>query len=115
MAASAGTMFIEAVDDGAVFKIDLYQPDAVATKICFSNIGLAASTSPDYWSAPEDCILTDISVVTGATAVGGTLTFDGAPVPNQAFRWSNQLNTLATRGRTKWFIPKGTQVGILQF
>jgi len=114
MAAQNGTFYFKAVDDGDIFKVDVYIPDAVATNLTFNNVGLAGSTSTTYWTAPEDCILIDISGA-APTAVGATITFNGAPVPNQTFRWANQLATLATRGATQWFIPKGTQVGALQY
>ena len=114
MAAQAGTVEFEAADDGQTFRIDIYIPDATATLLTWNNVGLAASTSTAYWTAPEDCYMTDVSGA-APTAVGFTLTFNGAPLPNSTFRWANQLATLATRMKTKIFVPKGTQVGGLQF
>lgn len=114
MAAQAGTFIFEAVDDGATFRVDTYIPDATATLLTFNNVGLAASTSTAYWTAPEDCWLVDISGA-APTAVGAVITYNGAPVPNQTFRWANQLATLATRSKTRFYVPKGTQVGALQF
>ena len=114
MAAQAGTILFRAVDDGATFRVDVYIPDATATNLTFNNVGLAASTSTAYWTAPEDCVIEDISGA-APTAVGAVITYNGAPVPNQTFRWANQLATLATRMPMKFFVPKGTQVGALQF
>ena len=114
MAAQAGTILFTAVDDNTTFRVDAYVPDAVATNLTFNNVGLAASTSTAYWTAPEDCWLDDISGA-APTAVGGVITFNGAPNPNCTFRWANQLATLATRMKMHIFIPKGTQVGVLQF
>lgn len=114
MAAQAGTIYFESADDGEVFAVDIYIPDAVSTYLTFNGVGLAASTSTTYWAAPEDCYLVDISGA-APTAVGGVITFDGSPVKNHTFRWANQLATLATRAKHKLFIPRGTQVGALQF
>ena len=114
MAAQAGTFCFKAKDDGQTFRIDTYIPDATGTSLCFSNIGLSGSSSTPYWTAPEDCELVDVSGA-APTAVGFTLTFNGAPVPNATFRWANQLATLATRMKTRIFIPAGTQVSGLQY
>ena len=114
MAAQAGSFTYKAADDGEIMNVDCYIPDAVATNLTFNNVGLAASTSTAYWTAPEDCYLIDISGL-APTDVGATITFNGAPVPNKTFRWANRLNTLATRAELKIFIPAGTQVGALQF
>lgn len=115
MAATNGVMKFIAVDDGASFTVDTYIPDATATNYTFNNVGLAASTSTTYWTAPEDCILEEIAEGTAPTAVGACITFNGAPVPNMTFRHSTVLATLATRLKFKIFVPKGTQVGALQF
>jgi hypothetical protein len=114
MAAQAGTIYFEAADNGELFSVDAYVPDAVATNLTFSTTGLAASTSTAYWAAPEDCYLVDISGA-APTAVGGVILFDGSPVKNHTFRWANQLATLATRPKQRLFIPAGTQVGVLQY
>jgi hypothetical protein len=114
MAAQNGTFVFQAIDDNATFRVDTYIPDAVATNLTFNNVGLSASTSTTYWTAPEDCWLIDV-VGTAPTAVGATITYNGAPVPNQTFRWACQLTTLATRAPLRFYVPKGTQVGALQF
>jgi len=114
MAATAGTMVFLG-RSGQTYTVDCYVPDAVATKWTFNPSGLAASTSTDYWKAPEECRLVDISTAASPTAVGGTLTLSGALYTGKTFRWANQLATLATRMKHNIPIPAGEQVGILQF
>jgi len=113
MAAQAGTFVFVAADGSETYSVDVYIPDAVATRLTFNATGLAASTSPEYWQAPEDCYLVDI-VGAAPTAVGGVITFTGSVQNGKTFRWANQLATLATRMKHKIFIPAGTQVGALQ-
>lgn len=114
MAAQAGTFVFIGLKSGQTYTVDVYIPDAVATNLTFNSSGLAASTSPNYWKAPEDCVLVDISGA-APTAVGATLTLSGALYTGKTFRWANQLATLSTRMRHKIPIPAGEQVGALQF
>jgi hypothetical protein len=114
MAAQNGTFVFVRADNGEVYTVDTYIPDAVATNLTFATVGLAGSTSNGYWAAPADCYLVDISGA-APTAVGATILFDGSPVKNHTFRWANQLATLATRLKHKLFVPAGTQVGALQY
>lgn len=114
MAAQNGTFVFVGIKSGQTYTVDTYIPDAVATKLTFNPSGLAASTSTDYWKAPEDCYLVDISGA-APTAVGATITLSGALYTGKTFRWANQLATLSTRMKHKIFIPAGEQVGALQF
>jgi len=113
MAATAAT-FTFVGRSGQTYTVDAYVPDAVATNLTFNPSGLAASTSPNYWKAPEACTLVDISGA-APTAVGGTITLSGALYTGKTFRWANQLATLANRQKHAIPIPAGEQVGVLQF
>jgi len=115
MAASNATMIFRAIDNGELYEVDCYVPDAVATNFTFNGVGLASSTSTAYWSAPEDCELVEITVVASPTAVGGVILFDGSPVKNHTFRHSANLVSLNNRPKQSLYIPAGTQVGVLQF
>lgn len=114
MAASAGTMVVRSTRTGATSSIDLYQPDAVATKITFARSGLAGSGSPDFVTFGEDVVIEDISVVTGATAVGGTFYLDDNAMPT-AVRWAIQLNTLNNRPKLAFLVKAGQRFSITQF
>jgi len=113
MAAQNGT-FVFVGASGQTYTVDVYIPDAVATNLTFNSSGLAASTSPNYWKAPEPCTLVDISGA-APTAVGATITLSGALYTGKTFRWANQLATLSTRMKHRIPIPAGEQVGALQF
>jgi len=113
MAAQNGTFVFVGVS-GQTYTVDAYIPDATGTQLTFNPSGIAASTSPAYWKAPEQCWLVDISGA-APTAVGATITLTGALYTGKTFRWANQLATLATRMKHKIPIPAGEQVGALQF
>lgn len=114
MAATNGTLIARG-KSGKTYTIDLYIPDAVSTKVTFNASGLAASTSADYWSAPEDLTIVDLSAAGAPTAVGAVFTMNGAIWNGNTLRWANQANTLANRMSMLIPIPAGTQIGMLQF
>jgi hypothetical protein len=60
-------------------------------------------------------VITEVATAAAPTAVGAVLTADGAPINGGAFRWANQINTLATRSRLNIPIMAGTFVGATQF
>lgn len=114
MAASAGTM--KFVGKSRTYSVDLYIPDAVATLIGFSTSGLAGTASPTTWRAPEDVVMTEISLSAAApTAVGAFLTCNNAVVNGGTWKHANQLSTLATR--MQFYIPirAGDFVGATQY
>lgn len=114
MAATNATL-IAVGQSGKTYTVDLYVPDAVATKVTFNASGLAASTSETYWSAPENVTIVDISAVGAPTAVGATFTVNGALYTGNTIRWANQSNALNNRMKMAVPIKAGTQLGMLQF
>lgn len=114
MAATNAT-FVFQGKSGQTYSVDTYVPDAVATVLTFNPAGLAASTSPNYWKAPEPCVLIDVIAVAAPSAVGATLTLSGALYTGKTIRWNNQLASLPNRVKLMIPIPAGEQVGALQF
>ena len=115
MAASAGTLVLHNPSTGRVFTVDLYVPDATATKIGFNPAGLAASTSPTTYRVPENCNIVDISIAAAPTAVGAALTVNSGVVNGGAIRWSNQLATLANRLKQKIPLRAGDFIEYTQY
>lgn len=114
MAADAGTIVIVG-RSGRTYTPDVYVPDATGTLLTFNGAGLAGTTSPAFWFAPEDCTITDIVIGTAPTAVGATFTANGATINGGTIRWANQLDTLPGRMRLNIPLGKGTQLGAVQF
>jgi len=114
MAASAGSM--KFVGKSRTYTIDMYIPDAIATDITFSASGLAAATSQATWRAPENVVMTEVSLSAAApTAVGAFLTVNNAVVNGGTWKHANQLSTLATRMSFYVPIKAGDFVGARQF
>lgn len=114
MAATNGTLILRGAS-GRTYSVDMYIPDAVATNVTFNGSGLAGAASNNYWSPPENCVITDIVAVATPTAVGAILTLDGAQYTNQCVRWANQQDTLATRPALNIPVIAGVQLGAVQF
>jgi len=100
---------------GRTYSLDGYQPDAVGGIVTLSASGLASSASPTTWRAPENCVLKDVSITTGATAVGISLNVNNALVNGGQFRTANFLPTLATRPKINIPIRAGDWIGFTNF
>lgn len=114
MAASNLQVFLVGAS-GRTYALDGYQPDAVGGLVTMSASGLAGTSSPTSWRAPENCVLKDVSITTGATAVGITLSVNNAIVNGGQFRTANFLPTLATRPKINIPIRAGDWIGFTNF
>jgi len=112
MAASAGTIVMKSRN--RTYTIDTYIPDAVGTLLAMNPSGLAASTSPTDFRAPEDCVIVDITTKTAPTAVGGTFKINSGVVNGGTFRWDDRLNTLSKRADMAILVRAGDFISVLQ-
>jgi hypothetical protein len=115
MAATAGTMVLLGQQTGRIYTIDLYIPDATATKLGFNSAGLASTASATTYRIPENCNIVDVSIGTAPTAVGAALSVNSGVVNGGAIRWANQLQTLATRLKLKIPLRAGDFIEFTQF
>lgn len=115
MAASNGTLVLVSTDGRRTYTVDMYIPDATGTLITFNPSGLAASTSPTTWRAPEDVRIVDFVTVAAPTAVGASLQINNATANGGTIRHANQLCTLATRMKLNVPIRAGDFIGYTQF
>jgi len=113
MAAQNGTLTLVG-KSGRTYIVDIYIPDATATQLTFNPSGIAASTSPSTLRVPEDCVIYDISGA-APTAVGATIYNNSGAVVGGAFRWANQLATLANRQKMKIPLRAGDIISAVQF
>ena len=114
MAATTGTLYALG-KSGRTYIVDVYVPDAVGGYWSLNPAGLAASTSPTSWRVPEDVTIYDYSSGTAPTAVGAIINVNGAVKNGGALRYSNQLATLATRGKLSIPVRAGDFVGATNF
>jgi len=99
---------------GLTYNVDLYLPDAAGTYVGWNANGPATSTSKDWITVPEDCILYDFSLTTSPTATNATLWIDNATQYGTVFRYANQLTSLPNRQRFRIPLKKGQQVQLVQ-
>jgi len=114
MAANAGTIVLLGAS-GRTYTVDAYVPDTVATFLALNSSGLAATTSPTTWRAPENVTLKDISIAAAPTAVGAILQANNANVNGGTIRWANQLAANPNRMKLNVNIRAGDFVSFLQF
>lgn len=114
MAAQAGTIVLLG-KSGRTYTIDAYVPDAVSTFLALNGSGLAASTSPTTWRAPEPCKIVDISIGAAPTAVGCITQRNNANENGATVRWANQLAANPNRMKLNVYVAQGDFLSFLQF
>lgn len=114
MAANAGTIVLVGAS-GRTYTVDAYVPDATSTFLALNPSGLAASTSPTTWRAPENCVIKDVSIGAAPTAVGAILQLNNANQNGGTIRWANQLAANPNRMRLNLPVLAGDFVSFLQF
>ena len=114
MAANAGTIVLVG-RSGRTYTLDLYVPDAVATNLTFNPSGLAASTSPTSWRAPEAVTLVDISIAAAPTAVGAIVQSNYTNINGGTIRWANQLAANPNRPKFRIGLNAGDIISAIQY
>lgn len=102
---------------GKTYTYSIYSSDVVAAPVTWATTGLAGTGSTNFITAPEDMLLSDVSLTTGQTvAVGWSIWLNDAPYPSAVMTFANVLNTLQTRSFPKGFgIKQGRKVQLVQF
>jgi len=114
MAAQAGTIVLVGAS-GRTYTIDAYLPDATGTFLALNSSGLASSTSPTTWRAPENCTIKDVSVAASPTAVGCILQLNNANANGGTLRWANQLAANPNRMKLSLSVRAGDFMSFLQY
>lgn len=97
MAATQGTAIFYGTRSQRSYIVDVYLSDTVNTPVNWSAGGAALATTPETWTPPEDVVLNDISVVTGATQTRLQVLRDQSPIEGGVLAHALHLNTLAKR------------------
>lgn len=114
MAAQAGTIILVG-KSGRTYTLDLYVPDATGTNLTFNPSGLAASTSPTSWRAPEAVTIVDVSIGTAPTAVGCIWQANYTNINGATLRWANQLAANPNRPKLRIGLNAGDIMSSIQF
>ena len=112
MAATAGTAtFIGR--SGRTYTKDLYLSDTANGPVNFDSGGGAAAASAEFTTVPENCVLTDVAIVTGAAQTKLHVTRNGVGTGNM-LRHTLHLNTLAFRPQLRIPFLSGDQIALIQ-
>jgi hypothetical protein len=111
--ATNGTLQLRGVS-GKVYSLNIYISDVIGAAVTMSLSGVAGTASQNFYILPENCVITDISVVTGPTVM-----------TNLVFQINDQnigivtpiasvLTTLSTRATPKAPLPGNRKMTIVQ-
>lgn len=96
------------------YTVDAYVSDVANAVVRFDGGGGASTTSPDYWAAPEPCVLTDFAIVTGTQDTTKLdLSINGRPVGG-FLRYTMSLTTTSQRPRLSLGMRAGSQFRAIQ-
>lgn len=99
---------------GKTYAINFYISDVIGAYVTMSLVGVAGSGSQNWYSAPEDCIITDISLATGPTVMTNMRLQISDIDVGVIVPIANYLNTLANRGNPNIPLPANKKFTILQ-
>lgn len=109
-----GTIAFMGQQSGRVYNVDLYLGDVVDSLGNFDGGGGASATSPDSFTAPEDLLLSDFSIVTGMTDTTKIQILRGNQPTGDFLRYTQHLTTSPTRSPLRLGFSRGTQIRVIQ-
>lgn len=109
----SGTMSVRN-SRGITVPVDFYVSDVANALVNWDNGRGAAAGTPDFYSPPEDVVITDFSISTGladTTKAQPTINNMGT---GAIVRWANHVNTLSNRGKINLLLRRGTALRMIQ-
>jgi len=99
---------------GKTYSVDAYVSDVANALVTFDGGAGAGSSSPDFWTPPEDVVLVDYSMVTGtADTTKIRMTVNGRPTQH-IFRYTVFLTSLNNRPKISIGFRAGARVSAIQ-
>ena len=96
---------------GQKYVYSIYNSDVANAFVTWSRMGAAGASSVNFITAPEDMIVSDISVVTGIVDTTQLLLFlDDGAVPGKLIQWANVVNTIQARSFPSFGVRRGRKV-----
>ncbi len=109
-----GTMVFIGQQSKRVYNVDTYFSDVVDALANFDGGGGASATSPDSFTAPEDLLLNDMSIVTGMTDTTKVQILRGNQPTGDFLRYTQHLTTAPARSPLRLGFARGTQIRMIQ-
>ncbi len=113
MAATQGTAIFYGEKSKLSYIKDVYLSDTANTAVNWSTGGAALATTPETWSPPEDVVLADFSVVTGAAQTRLQILRDQSP-EGSVLAHALHLNTLASRPKLSIGFRAHSSIALIQ-
>lgn len=99
---------------GETYPVDIYVSDVNGARINWDGGAGAGSTSPTYWKAPVDVILTDYSMVTGTADTEKIRLLRDSKPTGHVLRYVPHLTSNSNRPRLRIGFKKGTEISAVQ-
>lgn len=109
-----GTMVFHGVVTGRVYNVDVYFSDVVDAQTRWDGGGGASANSPDSFTAPEELILNDFSIVTGMTDTTKIQVLRNNQPTGDFLRYTQHLTTAPVRSPLRLGFRAGVQVRAIQ-
>lgn len=99
---------------GKTYSVELYLSDVDGALINWDGGAGAGTASPDFWTPPENVILTDYAMVTGtADTEKIRITVNGRPTQH-ILRYETFLTSLQSRPRLQIGFRQGARIAAIQ-
>jgi len=108
------TMSFVGVQTKRTYTIDVYCSDVVAANSNFDSGAGASAGSDQFWTAPENIVLKDFSILTGMTDTTKLNVVANNVSTGNRLRYANFLNTLAFRPVLSMPFRAGTKISAIQ-
>ena len=109
-----GTMVFIGQQSKRVYNVDVYFSDVADAQSRWDGGGGASATSPDSFTAPEDLLLNDFSIVTGMTDTKKIQILRGNQPTGDFLRYTQHLTTSPARSPLRLGFARGTQIRTIQ-
>ena len=99
---------------GRIYSLNMFISDVVAANVTFSLSGVATANSQNFYILPEDCVISDLSVVTGPTVMTNLVLQINDQNIGIVTPISTVLTTLSTRAVPRASLPGNRKFTIVQ-
>ena len=99
---------------GGNISVDAYFSDVANALVTFDDGQGAGASSNTFWIAPVDCILVDVSVVTGLTDTARAMISRNSIPVGSIIDYTTHVSTAAYRPVLKIGFPRGSKLSIIQ-
>lgn len=111
---TTGAVKFRGLRTGQVFMYSIYISDVAAAAVTWSKTGLAVAGGPSDMILPEDCVMEDISCVTGPTVISVLSAQSNNASLNTIIPFANTVNTIQNRQIPQIGFRGGNRIGFIQ-